>query len=443
MFHTRYLTENLDGGTQGDMPAGPENWPDADRNGKHFIFVNGCNVNDSQSKGWAGETFKRLFWSGSNARFSAFGWYGYQGQTIELPVVGRVTMDYQANLGNAFATAKSFKQFLDLLEGEKTVAAHSMGNILVGSSMHDWGARPKNYLMLNAAAAKECYDPAEASDSTQDEAMENAIWRGYPKQLRASEWHKLRPPAAWPDSDWRGKLTWRGRFANVIQNGGLTEVYNFYSSGEEVLNNPTLHTPQTNNVITELWRQSNRVWAVQEKRKGHGISGIIHTSNYGGWRFNLMTSFDAVIHEQSSGIAMKTPAQLENPLTNNFLLHLASNPFFDRSDHAALYDPQTGADSLGSAYAQEYRNKIIAEMIPCTTFAAGRNAINLLGANNIDMNTQMKTDLDEWPISNANENNKLPTDRESRPWLHSDIREKAFSHNWNAYKKFVDLGKLQ
>ncbi len=162
MFRYKFVMPGAANLSAGDVPANPPNWPDADRNDKHFVFAHGYNVNDTQSKGWGGEAFKRLFWSGSNARFTAFGWYGYQGQTFGI------TPDYQVNLDNAFATAKSFKQFLDLLEGEKTVAGHSMGNVLVGSAMHDWGARPKNYFMLNAAAAKECYDPAEADEPAQD-----------------------------------------------------------------------------------------------------------------------------------------------------------------------------------------------------------------------------------------------------------------------------------
>jgi len=434
MFRYKFVMPGAANLGAGDVPADPPNWPDADRNDKHFVFAHGYNVNDTQSKGWGGEAFKRLFWSGSNARFTAFGWYGYQGQTFGI------TPDYQVNLDNAFGTAKSFKQFLDLLEGEKTVAAHSMGNVLVGSAMHDWGARPKNYFMVNAAAAKECYDPAEADEPAQDAAMENQIWRGYPKELRASEWHRLHPAAAWPGSDWRGKLTWRGRFANVIQNGGQTDVYNFYSSGEEVLNNAKLDTPLTNNAITEAWLKPNRVWAVQEKRKGHGVTGYIHTSNYGGWRFNLMTAYDPVIHDISSGsILMKTPAQLPSPLSNAFLLHLASNPFFDRSAHSALYEPETGSHSSGSNYAYNNRNTIISEMIPCTSLAAGRNAITVLGDQNIDMDASMKTDAANWPLSNVHD----LIDNRPRPWLHSDVREKAFTHNWKVYEKFTSLGNLK
>jgi hypothetical protein len=430
--------------SKNDLPQDPPNWPDADRNGKHFIFVHGYNVNDKQSIGWASETFKRLFWSGSNARFSAFAWRGYQGQTIPLPIAGRITPDYQTNLANAFGTAKSFKQYLDLIDGEKTVAAHSMGNILVSSAMHDWGARPKNYLMLNAAVAKECYDSDEADDPIQDAAMENMIWRGYPKILRASEWHRLLPKVAWPACDSRANLTWRGRFAKVIENGGFTDVYNFFSSGEEVLNNPKLNTPETNNVIAEMWHTSNRVWAVQEKRKGHGITGFIHTSNHGGWSFNLRSFYDAKIHDDSSkSILMKRPDQLDKPLTKSFLMHLASNPFFDRSKHSKLYDLQTGEDAPGSDYAQKHRNEIISEMIPCTSFATGRNSFisekKLLPERNIDMNLNMKTDPSKWPLSNAHS----PDDLLPRPWLHSDIKAKAFVHNWLAYEKFIDIGKLK
>lgn len=58
------------------------------------------------------------------------------------------------------------------------------------------------------------------------------------------------------------------------------------------------------------------------------------------------------------------------------------------------------------------------------------------------MNTAMKTDPMRWPLSNANENDAPPNDPDSRPWVHSDIREKAFVHNRSAYEKFVDIGNL-
>jgi hypothetical protein len=56
------------------------------------------------------------------------------------------------------------------------VAAHSLGNMLVGSAIHDWGARPENYYMIDAAVPKEAYDPMEADDSAQDGKMTPSFW---------------------------------------------------------------------------------------------------------------------------------------------------------------------------------------------------------------------------------------------------------------------------
>lgn len=454
MFRLKFVMPGAKDLTTADIPGNPTNWPDEDRNGKHFIFVHGYNVNDEQSKGWAGEVFKRMFWSGSNARFSAFAWYGYQSQIVPL------TPNYQVNLGNAFGTAASFKQFLDLLKGKQTVAAHSMGNILVGSAMHDWGARPANYLMLNAAAAKECYDVTETNDTNQDARMVHPAWKHYAKPLRASEWHKLNPPDAWPDADWRSQLTWQGRLKRVIENGGLTNVYNFYSSGEEVLNNPEVNNPNLNvsnpfDNGTMPWLTANKMWAMQEKRKGLGLTGFIHSSNYGGWLPNLLPYIPDIqvqfTNEWGLVQRMRTAAELPSltspdtytPAEKTFLHARITKPFFDDSKHDALFTADTGATSAGSVYAKQHLNTLISEMIPCTTFAAGRNALNneqvMARDHNIDMDTTMKTDATQWPESDAHD----PEEHMPRPWLHSDIKNKAFCHTWQVYAKFVELGNLQ
>ncbi len=471
MLRYKFIMPGANNLTPADIPGDPPNWPDAERNGKHFVLVHGYNVNNTQSKGWAAELFKRMFWSGSNARFSAFAWYGSQGQiSTNLPLVGGNTPNYQENLVNAFGTANSFKQFLDRLEGTITVAAHSMGNILVGSAMHDWSAHPANYFMVNSAAAKECYDASETDDKTQDDNMVHPAWKGYPKALRASEWHHLLPNFAWPVADWRGKLTWKDRFKGVIDNGGLTQVYNFYSSGEEVLNNPDANNPTlppadpfSTPFLT--WTTANKMWGMQEKLKGHGLLGFVFTSTYGGWKPNLHP-YTPDIHTTYLSDAeintwrMKTPSELPalldprnyTPTEQNFLLVRATIPFFDDSSHPDLFDPQTGATSPGSIYAKANLNTIISQMIPCTTYAAGRNALQILGGhigdlvtlgNNIDMDATMKTDPMLWPLSNANENNKAPNNPSSRPWLHSDIKDKAFAHNWSVYDKFVTIGHLK
>ena len=49
--------------TANDVPNAP------DDNGTNFLFVHGYNVNPNQARGWQAEMFKRLYWSGSPARF--------------------------------------------------------------------------------------------------------------------------------------------------------------------------------------------------------------------------------------------------------------------------------------------------------------------------------------------------------------------------------------
>jgi hypothetical protein len=130
-------------------------------------------------------------------------------------------------------------------------------------------------------------------------------------------------------------------------------------------------------------------------------------------------------------------------------VHSPPNPFFDDTSHVALFTPEIGHTSPGSAYAEQHSNTLISEMIPCTTFAAGRNPLQRLEQNglitNINMDEAMKTDPDQWPESDANEGEQWDQEgnlRPNRPWLHSDIRKKAFSHNWKVFKKFVEIGTL-
>jgi hypothetical protein len=451
MYRWKFVSPNAADLMPTDIPTNPSNWPDADRNGKHFVFVHGYNVNPEQSKGWGGEAFKRMFWSGSNARFSAFAWFGYESQApLGTPLIGGLTPNYQINLLNSFGTAKSLRQLFDLIEGEVTVAAHSMGNILVGSAMHDWGARPKKYLMLNSAAAKECYDGTEADEAAQDSRMVHPAWAAYPKELRASEWHKL----AWPEGDKRRLLTWRNRLRGVIDNGGLTDVFHFYSTGEEVLNNaetnnPTIDPANPFGISELLWATANKTWAMQEKRKGYGLTGHVHTSDHGGWLPNLLP-FHSDLHVTADGPGglhrMRTQAELPPATNTAWLAKLRTRPFFNTSNHPDLYTAQTGGGSPGSNYAQQNLNTLLGAVIPCTSLAAGRNRFidtetSLPLVRQFDMNTTMMTDATRWPLTDIFQEDE--NDAPARAWLHSDLRAKAFSHNWKLYDKFVEIGNLK
>ena len=80
-----------------------------------------------------------------------------------------------------------------------------------------------------------------------------------------------------PEGDERRKLAWNNRF------GLLPAAYNFYSSGEEVLNNT--ENGAHNNMLWEL-PQANRAWISQELVKGRLLQGIAANVRQGGWDFN-------------------------------------------------------------------------------------------------------------------------------------------------------------
>ena len=111
-------------------------------------------------------------------------------------------------MDNAFATAQSLAQFINGLGGNVTVAAHSLGNMVVGSAMHDWHATGiSNYFMVDAAVPKEAYDPAEEQLATQTTwGMDHPDWSNYPRRLWCSDWHRL-----FQTNDHRSSLTWQNR----------------------------------------------------------------------------------------------------------------------------------------------------------------------------------------------------------------------------------------
>ena len=419
-----------EGGTGGvsDRLGEPFNKPDYTSNDKWFVFCHGYNVNGNGARGWASEFYKKLFWSGSNAKFYAVSWRGDAGQ---ISVGGvNITADYQGNVNHAFGAADEVAGILNGLSGEVTVAAHSLGNMLVGSAIHDWGARPDYYYMIDAAVAKEAYDSAEAQDATlygghtQDQRMTAPLWKYEDAILRASEWHTLFENG----TDKRKRLTWRNRLSDVLTSG--VNVYNFYSTGEEVLANADPDDP----LITNLpWPSATKTWAVQEKRKGWSISGYVHSSNYGGWKYNWDAQDNGqYIYWQNgvSGTQISIPA-----IDAAFKQRLKRLPYFDDSEHTELFTETEGDGTVASNYANDHRNLLLAEMIPATTLATGSNPLlelNLLGRN-FDMPSQFLTDPTEWPNKDDNGDPQ---------WLHSDIREVSYLFQYKVYDKFVELSGL-
>jgi hypothetical protein len=255
-------------GEPGDMPTNfrPTNAPRFADPAASFVFLHGYNVNEMQSRDWSIEMFKRMWWTGSRRRFYAVSWAGDTTQ-----VLGALTINYHLNVQQAIATAPHLALFLKNAPlGDVSIVGHSLGNMVVSAAIQDHGARPTRYLMVDCAVAMEAYD----GDLPWEPAMTHPDWRSYTNRLYASEWYRL-----FPDSDGRNRLTWRNRFKDVPKR---TQLYNFYSSGEEVLQNSYMNLkPSIPDVLG--WQSGLSIlpgtlpWALQELLKGRVTTSDFYT----------------------------------------------------------------------------------------------------------------------------------------------------------------------
>jgi hypothetical protein len=419
------------GGRQTEM-AQPANYPDKLCSDKKFVFVHGYNVNPEQARGWNAEMFKRLYWSGSKAKFYGVTWYGAESQRT-IPAVGaKVSPDYHVNVRHALATGPALGSFISGLGSNVTVAAHSLGNMVLSSAIQEGGASPSNSFMIDSAVALECFNGGSPTET----AMTYSDWNSYETRVWASEWYSN---PSFGTGDGRKQLTWRDRFSGV--GGG---VYNFYSSSEDVLRKLD-GDPNLGTVYFETARYGGRyAWASQEKLKGRRVTdpilGLYVGSTYGGWGFT--SSYD--------DSTPPAPPHPHTPTANEAAgmsnQSLVTMPVFDPgySLNYTTKVPHSGAPSWiasltesanGSATAYANRPQLLAEMFPARTLPAGANLVQSFGATaNFNMPAQFITDLTAWPNS-ASYNGV-------REWRHSDAREVAYTYFYKLFDKFKQLGEL-
>ena len=163
-------------------------------------------------------------------------------------------------------------------------------------------------------------------------------------------------------------------------------------------------------------------FCLQERLKGK----LLHEwlgSTYGGWKFNLEWT---VWDDPEAGTNPHFPRPDETlQLTNG---DLRQKPFFDDDASADLY----GAN--GSQFALQNRNLLLTEMIPARSLAVGGNPVLAYGANNYDMQSQLR---EGWPAE------RITAEAPSPRWLHSDLREVAYIYVFPLYDRWVDLGVLK
>jgi hypothetical protein len=390
----------------------PPNRPDAETNGKMFILVHGYNVSEHQSRGCGAEGFKRMYQSGANSMFTTVSWHG---DSSQVPIA-HVAPDYWENVIHAFETSLALASAVGGLPGSsKSLAAHSLGNMVVTSAIKDHGLSLNHYFAFDAAVAIEAYDASALSTSD----MRHSDWPSYNTRLWATEWHQL-----FDANDGRRKLSWRGRF------GAVGAAYNFYSTGEEVLNNTT-NGDHNSTFALVVTNKAERVWVTQELSKGRDtIAADVTWDSNAGWGFN--GNWD--IYNPISETFRHRTAEEADQLTND---QLKTQPFFQRFQDARLMDA-----NQGSSAANEYviRAKALAESIPSLSFAQGRNSVSAFIDPDQDRNHDLmafKNEDDAWPQS------RLSDDTKQNRWLHGDAKDVAYRFNYLLYRKWVELGGLK
>ncbi|MCX6984754.1 MAG: hypothetical protein NT118_08400, partial [Lentisphaerae bacterium] len=304
--------------------------------------------------------------------------------------------------------------------GGVAVMAHSLGNMLAIAAISLYGANVDTYFIIDGAVAKEAFNPGEAKENKG--GMERMEWDDYcyegtaaPDFLFSSEWFRL---FAGDPNDPRGKLTWRGLFQDM---NGAT-CYNFYSSGEEVLDNIT-HDKGNLTLIDDAVYGTGDIslycWGSQEKLKGRMLMNGLVGSNYAGWGFNGYYYDLEMLHMSSSDAQNINPEQLK------------TKPFFCDSP-SELFSQDAGT---AQTYALNNRFAILAKAIPARSFAIGRNEINRIetGFESLDM-MAMKSGPDK---------NWWPNTRDNDRWLHSDFKNVSYLYTFDVYNNIVSLGGLK
>lgn len=367
--------------------AAPANWPDELCGARNIVFVHGFNVTSNEARGWHSEIFKRFHQSGSDAKFWGVTWYGDEGLINEL--------HYHEDVVNAFEAAGPLADALRTnATGPLVLMAHSLGNLVVSSAIRDHGLVCEKYFMFNAAVPAEAYD-ASLRDETPGNPLVHDDWKSYTNVAWASKWHELFPAA-----DARAALTWSGWFSDMTN-----QVYNYYSSGDEVL--------EVHSSPVSIWGGGPshlERYASQKQELNKGRLGLIGTA-WAGWGFAKYTQND---HEHRCYTAAQA-----NQTAQDDPSQFCSAPVFRRAP-----------DFLQDSSLSDIQiRQLLAKGIPALSAPAGSRQIEN-GFISRNLNSFLPAG---WP----NGWGRNDSDYGNR-WLHGDLKAMAFFFIYPVFSELRD-----
>ena len=365
-----------------------------EHNTKSLIFLHGANVAEADAEVWGDVLFKRLWLSGMHADFYNVDWRSDIGTDL----------NYQQNASNAFVVASQIVSTLtNSIPGEKVIMAHSLGNMVVSSMIHDYGLQVSKYLMCNSAVPAEAFD---VSMSLRTSKLVHPEWEEYPTNSWTASWHTLFKNDL---NDDRKYLGWPRRFSSV-----LNVAVNFYSTGDEVLelaidNDVGIFSGVTNSLAHHSWHK-------QELFKGRGLGVGAGATDWSGWN----------IEEDWLG---RAKISVEQALDMDDVDFKTNMVFY-------CYPASMNSTNISLLV----RGAHLALGIPALTPAAGATGIvsSLGTARNYNL------DSTDENANGVNRPNGWPL-RENYPnrWLHSDMKDISFYYNFRFYRLIIEKGGLQ
>ena len=358
------------------------------------FFIHGANVSEQDARVWASEMFKRLWQAGANMEFCPVAWESDIGPSY----------NYQANVANAFVTARRLAPLVNAVPGRRVVIAHSLGTLVAAAAIQDYGMQVEKLIMLNSAIPAEAFEPSLADYSPENHLV-HVEWRGYPSRCWAARWHEFYAGNA---NDSRGKLTWKGRFSRV-----KSIAVNFYSSGDEVLELYTnKHNPSWYNGVSPSGNWGDRYsWHKQEIWKGRkSLLGFMGTTDWSGWGFRK-NAFGMRVWSAEEANTVADPSV--------FATNTVFNPY-----------PISITNSVASRLETDFH---LAQGLPALSPPTGRTRFREDVMESIDMNTPLYM-ANTWP---------RPDDGQlGGRFLHSYIKNVAYFFVHPVFRKIVEVGGL-
>jgi len=120
---------------------------------RDVFFTHGFNVSQEDARAWGSEIFKRLWQSGSDARFHMVAWPGNYHWTGDWAN----GLHYQRDVYQALKSANAFKRLVEREQADsskRVIMAQSLGNMMACEAFRQ-GLAANQYFMFDAAVASE------------------------------------------------------------------------------------------------------------------------------------------------------------------------------------------------------------------------------------------------------------------------------------------------